>query len=498
MRHYYKLIILTAIVLNNYNAFSQAWKSYVPYNQKGLWGYADTSCKITIQPFTKLELGFFADNGIAITKDSTGKYGAINSAMKTVLQAKYKQIEIVNKQFLKVEIDDNNNQLFGLNGIKLLPFNFNTIVFDEEHPNDVLVFQKDDLLSVYKYDKKQKKMVFKRQHKNAGRAYFVGDKHYSVTFHYTFETKTFNLLTGKQEEIPELSDAPVRYDYDDVSIARIDDERFGSRNQPVSYPFTEIIPKDIRFEKEEKNYHNRNVMQVKLNGKWGVISYDRKVIVPIMYDSILVCANYSDYNAVENSKILAWICQLNNQYGIVCTDSNRNTKIIYERMFFFSSKYIMVKQQSKYGVLDRFGKTIIPCEVDSFQHSSSGSLNWSTCSDVLILFAIKGDKMALYDTKGAKTEYVLNQANDIYSDKISVYGYTRSIKLKSDSLYGLAICNGNHVLYIPCQFKELFYVDEKFYPELNGEIHSYRYFRVVLRSNQSGYIDQYGRKYFEE
>jgi hypothetical protein len=149
----------------------------------------------------------------------------------------------------------------------------------------------------------------------------------------------------------------------------------------------------------------------------------------------------------------------------------------------------MVKQRNKSGVLEPSGRQVIPCEVDSFKYGWSNSLHWSTCYNELILSAVKGNKIALYGTKGGKTDYVFDQVDEMYNDRTSAWGYTRSLKLKSNNLYGLALCHINGFIYIPCKYNQVvFHLDAGYF----------RYYKVTMTNLQHGYIDQRGRKYFEE
>ncbi|MFM6983672.1 MAG: WG repeat-containing protein [Chitinophagaceae bacterium] len=476
-------------------SFAQSYLFYVPYNKKGLWGYADTGMVMRVAPFSRLELGFFNDSKLALTTDTNRRYGLINTAMKTVLPAKYLRIDIEHKKYVKAETSKWRYKLFSQNGTQLLPYEFSEIVFSDDNPDYVLVFSKKDVVSVYHFDNKLKKLVLKRQHEGAGKAEFIDYDHYKISYHYTLERKIYELSTGKayEEKSTNKEDFGKGLVYDEAIAVDPGEDRFlaknGTTNHPIYGKYTDVLDPKLIIAAQQKNYYNKHLLHVKVNGKWGVITVDRKIIVPVIYDTIVSSYNYSYYDTKDELKILGWICKLNGKYGLVSTDTSHNIPFAYEQIKFFSAKFIMVKQNGKYGVLNHNADMVIPCEVDSFKYGWSNSLHWTTCNDELILYALKGDKIALYGTKGSKTDYLFDMVDEVYADKKSIYGGPRSVELKQDSLYGLAICNSNGFVYVPCQYRFVnFYLDAGYF----------RYYKVFTLSNQLGYIDHLGRKYFEE
>lgn len=489
-------LLLAALVFFCSVSFAQSYLSYVPYNKKGLWGYADTGMVMRVAPFTRLELGFFNKSKLALTTDTNGKCGLINTTMKTVLPAKYLNIDIEHFKYVKAETTEWRYKLFNQNGIQLLPYEFSKIVFSEDNEDYVLVFSKSDVVSVYQYDAKLKKLILKRQHEGAGKAEFLDYNNYIISYHYTLEREIYNLGTGKVADEKSTIGDDFGDGFGSEVIATVDDpgeDRYmaknGTTNHPVYGKFTERLDHKLTITQQQKNYYNKYLLHVKVLGKWGVITVDRMIVVPIVYDTIVSSFNYSYYDTKEDLKILGWICKLNGKYGLVSTDTIHNIPFVYEKINFFSSKFIMVKQGGKYGVLNHNNDIVIPCEVDSFKYGWSNSLHWSTCNDELILNAMKGNKIALYGTKGGKTDYIFDQVDEMYYDRTSTYGYTRSLKLKSNDLYGLALCHMNGFIYIPCKYKQLvFHVDAGYF----------RYYKVTMTNLQHGYIDNRGRKYFEE
>lgn len=465
------------------SGYAQAWKTYIPYNQNGLWGYADTSAKVKIKPFTVCELSFFDENGLAFTTDTNGKKGVINRQMKTVLSPRYLYIDITHGRYIRARVPGDRFSLFNKQGIKLLPFESEEIMISERNPDYVLVFAEESVLSVYRFDAKLNKLILLRKHTQVLRAGFKGRNTYTTTSYKPTERKEYDLASGKtpsNNRNDEFDDEEGMWD-----AVPVMHDRAPQYETTVRYAFSDSLAKTVVYDAVYKNYHNPNLQHVRVGKKWGVVSLDRKVIVPIAYDSILTSYNYSSHNANNNDKVLGWICRLNGRYGIRSTDTNKNIAFHYDRLTYFSSKFIMAKAGAKYGVLNHRGDTAIAFDVDSFKYGFYNDLDWTTCSDELIMFAVKDGKLALRGTKGGKTDYVLDYVEDV---KTGLYA-TGAVRLKSGNLYGLAICYPSGFQYQPCRYSSV---------EFSTTLFGYRYFRVTLPNGQSGYVDHLGRRYFTE
>lgn len=213
------------------------------------------------------------------------------------------------------------------------------------------------------------------------------------------------------------------------------------------------------------------------------------MIVPLIFDTIVNSRSYSPYTGRENDKILGWLCRLNGKYGIISTDTARNIPFVYDKLSHFSSSFMMARSDGKYGVLNNNGDTVIAFEVDSFKYGFSGSLNWATFSHELILYALNGNKIALYGTLGNKTDYVIDKTEELL-DRNNVYGYYKGLRLRCDKLYGYIFSAPGGFIYVPCAFLKASDQQERIGP--------YMYFRVQQQNKQFGFIDNMGRRFFEE
>ncbi len=477
---------------------AQSYKSYVPYNKKGLWGYMDTGMVMRVAPFSKLELGFFDNFGLASTTDTNGRMGLINKDMKTVLPAKYTRIEILYGKYIWAELPNRNQKLFGLNGVALLQRDIDQIIINNDNPNMVLVFYTEDIVYAYYYDAKLKKMVLKRKHEGAGKAAFLGPKHYNVTYHYTLDIKEYEWVSGKvvpADKAADLYEKSINSrDYDDIGYGGVDavpiwdngDDKQKPTSTYITYGKVESLSV---FEKLRKNYFNTRFYHACKDGKWGIVSEDLNIIIPLQYDSIGQCFSSSPYGTPDHLRVLNWVCRLGNYYGIVSTDTSNGLPFAFNKIQYYNQEVVLVKRNNQYGIYDAQCQLAIPCEVDSFEYGYSQSLNWIACGSQIIFKAFRHGKIALYSTKGGKTDYLFDEAYANYDDKSSVYGVTRSISLKAYGKYGLLLCSYKQFVYLPCRYTSLFFY---------GDYGNFRYFKVGLAKHQNGYIDQRGRKYFEE
>lgn len=126
--------------------------------------------------------------------------------------------------------------------------------------------------------------------------------------------------------------------------------------------------------------------QVKLKDKYGVIDKSDKKIIPIKYDDIsdyseglfkvklknkfgfidtsnkiVVPVKYDQASFFTNG--MAYI-KLGNKYGYVDAQGNLAVPIIYDEAFTFSDGLGIVKLNGKYGFVDKSGKIVIPIVYD--------------------------------------------------------------------------------------------------------------------------------------
>ncbi len=99
--------------------------------------------------------------------------------------------------------------------------------------------------------------------------------------------------------------------------------------------------------------------------KYGLIRNDQTVIIPFQYDSI-----FREEKFVWVSELLlgkpAW--SLYNLYGI------RRSERTYQEKGIFNGDFFIVKNYDRYGVMDPYGKEIVPCQYDSIVNHHQNQL----------------------------------------------------------------------------------------------------------------------------
>lgn len=480
------LSIVFTITFISLNA--QAWKSYVPYNKKGLWGYADTSGKILVKPFTRNELGFFNKYGKAEISDSIGNVGMINTKMDIQVPVKYKHVEDFNGRIYRVK--DHYRKVYLINVFRknLTPDGVeDALVFNSA--KNVLILN-DEVAKLYAYDPKLGTLVFKRKFE-----YVKAIKEGNGSYADGKFTPTFKLLYSSN-----------RYEYVEIDINgnEIKDDFFDDMDMTIAEPSVSFERSQSDILKDLSKYYldsvkydslsENTIIQssvksrtegfkiVRINGKWGIITIDRKVIAAAIYDTIHSEHKYSKYYG-NNKEIVTWIVRKDKKYGIVSTIKSAIIPAEYDHISRFSGNKLMLKKNGKYGVMDNIGNLLIPIEVDSFQYKY-GSLSWHTCrSGILYMYSVKESKMAVYGTNGFRTEHIFTRFDNLYSED----RFYSDLVVVSGELRGLISCSG---LFIPCKYK--------FISGNHNDANHNAYYYVKTASGITGYVSKNGRVFFEE
>ncbi|MFM6983671.1 MAG: hypothetical protein ACKOXF_06035, partial [Chitinophagaceae bacterium] len=220
----------------------------------------------------------------------------------------------------------------------------------------------------------------------------------------------------------------------------------------------------------------------------GVIDQDRNILVPLICDSIMRTFKYTPYfqiNEVPNNEhVLGWICKKDKLYGIISNNDSFNVPFEYTYLSYFNG-YLKAKRNGKYGLLTFDAKVAVPFEIDSFysQHPKS---NWSYINNGIFLFAVnKDNKLALYCTNGQKTGYDFISFDYMLNNWAGGAG----VKLYNGKLYGAVMHTSYGIYYYPCAFKKVYF----------ARIHlGCDYLQVQRTNNQYGYINNTGRKFYED
>lgn len=175
-------------------------------------------------------------------------------------------------------------------------------------------------------------------------------------------------------------------------------------------------PKQINKSHYEEAYpYQKNHAVVKQNGKYGIIDRQGKFVITPIYTDFYIPddqygvvfqdgSSFSFSSGKQEANIFSevdrWYPQtyaykVGEKFGIRVKGNVNNVRIkgeinikpIYDSVLYTSYKYIIVKYNGKYGIIDTAGNTILPFQYTDFANSSY---------DYLYYFALKKDSYWYY------------------------------------------------------------------------------------------------------
>lgn len=501
MNKLFKHLLTIVLFCHAFQTNAQEWESYVPFYSKGLWGYSDTSGKIKVKPFSRNMLDFFDEYGFAKITDTTNQVGLINGTLKLIINPIFSDIRVVHGYFVLATNHKSNFELFNLSGGKLLPDSYYKIECTEFKSRYIFVYDLNETITVYFLDYKTGILNKKRTHENAQKITFRESfvpaliKQYYEVHCIDGRKLVYNLVTGEElnEDLNSHESNDMRYlDYDVPIVdggVDVPHHSFKKSNwDSARFSSKPILENSVKFELKAPCYYNPMLFKVKVNGKWGIMSQNRRVIVPVIYDTILMEHYYGYYYSSHyDRRTLLWICKKDGKLGMLSTDSSLNVPFIYNSLMMFGAEYFLSKTADGYGVVNVYGKVLVPNEVDSFKYASGG-LDWHRCNNELILFAVKDNRFALYGTSGRKTAYDFDKIDDLTLEYAEGwFSYHEALVLKNGGYYGFAFCNNGGFILVPCEFSD--------YYNCNKQIGSKHFLRVKTSDGVWIVIDDTGRQY---
>ena len=97
----------------------------------------------------------------------------------------------------------------------------------------------------------------------------------------------------------------------------------------------EDVRYDIHYEQE------RDIFKVKKNGKWGVINFDNKILVPFEYDSIKFLGHWN------RLKVKLWVVEKNAVFGVVDENNTIFVPFEYKGISHLSGNNLWVEGENK-------------------------------------------------------------------------------------------------------------------------------------------------------
>ena len=167
-----------------------------------------------------------------------------------------------------------------------------------------------------------------------------------------------------------------------------------------------------------------SLLNVKLDDKYGFLTYDGKEIIPCKYDTLVFFTYKGDLIKAK----------LDNKYGLFTYDGKEILPCKYDDLEVFGSDLLRVRLDNKYGLYTYDGKEIIPCKYDYLTGLKDG-----------LLIVILDNKYGLitYDEKKiipCKYDYLENFT-------------CGSLRVRLNNKYGLITYDGKEI--IPCKFDGL-------------------------------------------
>ncbi|MFM6982605.1 MAG: WG repeat-containing protein [Chitinophagaceae bacterium] len=481
MKHYHKLAVLIAIVFNCHLLFSQSCLNYVPYNQKGLWGYADTAGNIVVKPFSANELGFFDDSDYVKYYSANGMEGLMDKNFKSILPPRFMSLEVLDKKLVVAQVYKEAFKIFSFKGKQLSTLMFVQTSFVSGKEGYLLVRSSSGTAFLYTYNEKLDRLDLKRKHIGTTYAYIGNNETYTLHYRAFPYVEHFHLNDGAKYEDMDAQDNG-RLNYDSEGLSTFDVQ---IKSKKVS---GEVLSPDIKFDCSKTDYENNSLLHVKINGKWGVIDQERHILVPVNVDTILQTYNYTSlaslYSWPISEHALGWLCKKDGLYGVVSNNDSFNVPFIYSKLSYYGKGYLIAKLNGKYGLLSHDAKVVIPFEIDSFY--TNHWKPWSYINGGILLYAINQNKqLAMYCTNGQKTGYDFTSFDYMRNTQ----GGDAGVRLYNGKLYGAVMHTSYGIYYYPCAFKKVYF----------ARIHlGCDYLKVLRPNNQYGYINNTGRKFYED
>lgn len=478
-----RMLIIFALGIISFSSFAQSCLNFVPYNKKGLWGYADTAGNITIEPFSVNELGFFDDTDFVKYYSANGMEGLMDKNFKVKLPARFLNVEVIDKKLILAQVYKEAYKLYSIKGTLLSPLLFKYVSFSYTENPYLVALAPNGTAYVYQYDTKLDKLQYKRKHTQVNSVSVNNQEIYFIQYKHTpYQPKFYYLSSGAlHKEDYEMEGRDYQSDIHEAPYS----EGTYIRSKKTTYG---KLPEGVQFQSSEFDDNSVNLMHIKVEGKWGVIDQENNILVPLKYDSIIRSFKYTPssqaYYVPYKEHALGWICKKDSLYGVISNNDSFNVPFEYTRLSYFAG-YLKARKNGKYGLLSYDAKVAIPFEIDSF-YNQHPITNWSYISNGIFLFAInKDNRLAMYCTNGQKTGYDFTSFDYMRNN----WGGYSGVKLYDGKLYGAVMFMPYGIAYYPCTFKNIYF----------ARIHcSEDYFKVQRTNKQFGYINKTGRKFYED
>jgi hypothetical protein len=323
-KQYFIFIILLSLGLSGFAQHP------IPYRKGNKWGYCDSNKNILITPqYDYVER--FTKQGIAKVIRN-GKHGYINTAGKEIIVCKYRKSGYFYYNRTFAWLDDKAG-LIDTNGAEIIPFIYDSILFNPSSPQLIAVHQNGKWGFYNANGKLLVPPTFEdAQHTHQGFAAIMQGNKWG-----------FVDSLGKVVITPRYGN--VDYFVDGLCAVMVEG-KWGFINTKGYYTVKPAYRRLYHFQ-------NQGAWAQNHEEKWGLIDTTGKVVIPFIYDR----ASYFKEG-------LAYV-ELNKKWGYIDSLGNTVLPFVYYQAFEF--KYGLAHVcfgEDSCGYINKAGETVIPFEYE--------------------------------------------------------------------------------------------------------------------------------------
>lgn len=202
---------------------------------------------------------------------------------------------------------------------------------------------------------------------------------------------------------------------------------------------------------QESTFYEGELAQVKLNNLWGLIDKSGQEVVPCGYEFISEFVNGIAVGIKPNT----------GERSLISISGKEQVYSDYSSVGLLKGGLIMVRKNRLYGLMDRSGNFILPCEYEHIKEQQNGYIK--TEKELMYSFEfeiVKHDASSYYDRNRTAEVRIDHKNKMIYTlvtkeemNQAKLLGYNTKDAKKEVNIYGFLDKNGKEIL--PCQYDEI-------------------------------------------